>query len=55
MNQENRVLGRTGARELTQEEVANVTGAFQKHTLTLCTVDRKGNSFNGDTAIGECG
>lgn len=51
MNSENRVLGRTGARELTPEEVENVTGAFQAHTLTACPV----SGSNGDTVIGECG
>jgi hypothetical protein len=35
MNHENRVLQRIGARELTQEEVANVTGGIR--TLTICT------------------
>lgn len=55
MNQENRVLGRAGARELTQEEVMAVTGAFQIHTLTPCIVDRNGNLLNGDQSIGECG
>lgn len=32
MNQDNRVLLRTGARELTREEVENITGAI--NTLT---------------------
>jgi len=55
MKQENRVLGRAGARELTQEEVIAVTGAFRVHTLTPCIVDRNGNLLNGDQSIGECG
>ena len=55
MKQENRVLGRAGARELTQEEVMAVTGAFRVHTLTPCIVDRNGNLMNGDQSIGECG
>jgi len=55
MKQENRVLGRAGARELTQEEVMAVTGAFRVHTLTPCIVDRNGNLLNGDQSIGECG
>lgn len=55
MNQENRVLGRAGARELSQEEVMAVTGAFRIHTLTPCIVDRNGNLLNGDQSIGECG
>jgi hypothetical protein len=55
MNPENRVLGRAGARELTQEEVIAVSGAFRVHTLTPCIVDRNGNLLNGDQSIGECG
>jgi hypothetical protein len=54
MNQDNRVLNRIGARELTAEEVDMVVGGFRTHTLTPCIVDRQGNFFNGDTAIGEC-
>lgn len=48
MNQDNRVLGRTGARELTEEESGQVTGGLR--TLTVCTV------FNGkpDGDVGEC-
>jgi hypothetical protein len=54
MNQDNRVLGRVGARDLTQDEVNAVSGGFKAHTLTPCIVDTKGNFLNGDTAIGEC-
>lgn len=54
MNQDNRVLGRVGARDLTAEEVNAVSGGFRSHTTTLCIVDRRGNFVNGDTAIGEC-
>jgi hypothetical protein len=48
MNQDNRVLSRVGARELTQEEADKVQGGFR--TLTVCT------NFNGqkDEDIGEC-
>lgn len=48
MNQDNRVLGRVGARELTPREVDHVTGAI--HTETVCTF------FNGvlDGDRGEC-
>ena len=48
MNQDNRVLSRLGARELTQEEEDKVQGGFR--TLTVCTF------FNGqkDEDIGEC-
>jgi hypothetical protein len=48
MNQDNRVLGRMGARELTEEESGKVTGGIR--TLTVCTFfDGK---VDGDT--GEC-
>ena len=48
MNKDNRVLSRIGARELSEQEVANVTGGFR--TLTVCTF------FNGkvDGDTGEC-
>ena len=36
LNQNNRVLGRAGARLLTEEEVAEVTGAFK--TTGGCTI-----------------
>ena len=56
MNAENRVLSRIGARELSEQEVDAVTGAFKtQHTLTPCFVDKKQQLVNGDTAIGECG
>ena len=54
MNNDNRVLGRIGARDLSDEETAMVTGGFRNHTLTPCIADRQGNYVNGDTAIGEC-
>lgn len=38
MNQDNRVLIRKGARELTSEEVAKVTGAFI--TFSVCTFSK---------------
>jgi len=54
MNQDNRVLIRRGARELTEQEVDAVTGAFQRRTLTPCIVDpNKKLLFAGDTS--ECG
>ena len=56
MDQDNRVLGRKGARELTEQEVESVTGAFTiRHTLSPCFVDSKKQLFNGDQTIGECG
>lgn len=54
MNQDNRVLGRIGARDLSTEEVNLVAGGFRSKTVTPCIVDRRGNFLNGDTAIGEC-
>lgn len=54
MNQDNRVLNRIGARDLSAEEVELVIGGFRSRTLTPCIVDSQGNFFNGDTAIGEC-
>jgi hypothetical protein len=56
MDQDNRVLTRRGARELGEQEVETVTGAFTvRHTLTPCFVDSKQQFLNGDQAIGECG
>jgi hypothetical protein len=54
MNQDNRVLGRIGARDLSPEEVDTVIGGFRSKTVTPCIVDPHGNFINGDTAIGEC-
>jgi hypothetical protein len=55
MDQDNRVLSRMGARELSEQEVETVTGAFKtRRTLTPCFVDSKQQLLNGDTAIGEC-
>ena len=56
MDQDNRVLTRRGARELTQDEVEGVQGALiVRHTLTPCFIDKKQQLLNGDQAIGECG
>lgn len=55
MDNDNRVLSRIGARELTEQEVNAVQGAFQRHTLTPCFIDKKQQLLNGDQAIGECG
>jgi hypothetical protein len=54
MNQDNRVLGRMGARELSEQEVEAVTGGLKiARTLTPCFVDKKQQLFAGDTT--ECG
>jgi hypothetical protein len=56
MDQDNRVLTRRGARELSEQEVETVTGAFKtRRTLTPCFVDSKQQFLNGDQTIGECG
>lgn len=54
MKEENRVLGRGGARELTEQEVQAVIGSFKARTLTLCVADHNGNLLAGDQNIGEC-
>jgi hypothetical protein len=48
MNQDNRVLSRLGARELTQEETDNVQGGL--NTQTVCTHCE--GFTDGD--VGEC-
>jgi hypothetical protein len=48
MNQDNRVLARMQARELTGKEMENVSGGFR--TQTVCTFN--GSSLDGD--VGEC-
>ena len=56
MYQDNRVLSRVGARDLTEQEVEAVNGALKiRHTLTRCFIDSKQQLLNGDQAIGECG
>ena len=50
MNDQNRVLVRNGARELSAEEAERVGGGLQ--TDTVCTFGPKGK--DGDTFLGEC-
>lgn len=50
MNQDNRVLARARARELTRTETEHVTGGLG--TQTVCTFN--GSSADGDASIGEC-
>ena len=45
MNQDNRIIHRNGARELTQEESHNVAAGIR--TLTICTVTTE-TGFTGD-------
>jgi hypothetical protein len=55
MHQNNRVLGRLGARELSEQEVEAVGGSLRiHHTFTPCFVDSKQQRLAGDQAIGEC-
>ena len=48
MKNDNRVLARSQARELTEKETEKVTGGI--HTETVCTFN--GTSVDGD--VGEC-
>ena len=50
MNDQNRVLIRRGARDLTPTEVDLVNGGLR--TLTLCTLASAAK--DGDASIGEC-
>jgi hypothetical protein len=52
MNQDNRVLGRMGARELTSREIDHVTGGVL--TETVCTFNYKTHTADGDVFLGEC-
>jgi hypothetical protein len=55
MSNQNRVLGRIGARDLTPAEEALVTGGTgpKHHTLTICTVPNvRAAALDGD--VGEC-
>lgn len=49
-HEDNRVLMRQGARELSQEELDSVVGA--RHTATKCTFDPITGNSDGD--LGEC-
>jgi hypothetical protein len=46
-NSANRVLARTGARELTLIEIQNVTGGLQVHTR-FCTLPNPRSTATGD-------
>ena len=50
MNQDNRVLSRKGARELSPDETKLIGAALG--TDTVCTFGPTGN--DGDTFLGEC-
>jgi hypothetical protein len=51
MNDQNRVLARKGARDLTHEEVELASGGLR--TLTLCSINSLGQR-DGDVSLGEC-
>ena len=51
MGQENRVLCRNGARELTPTEADLINGGLR--TLTLCTIGASAQR-DGDVSLGEC-
>jgi hypothetical protein len=54
MNDQNRVLLRRGARALSEQEVALVSGGIR--TATLCTAPTSANArADGDTFNSECG
>ena len=53
--QNNRVLNRLGARELSEEEVAKVNGSRSLPTNTVCTFPSTTNPKpDGDSSLGEC-
>lgn len=47
---ETRVLNRLGARQLTEQECAQVMGAFIIHT-GVCTIDPKTCAMDGDCPV----
>lgn len=51
--QEDRVLGRRGARIITTEEAMSVKASGGPHTNTVCTFDPKLGP-DGDVSLGEC-
>ena len=54
MNDQNRVLVRRGARDLSEKEVEHVGGGIR--TATLCTAPTQPNgNLDGDTFNSECG
>jgi hypothetical protein len=54
MKQDDRVLGRRGARELNTSEMERVQGAIVHHTLTACALRSNGQQLFGDTGFSEC-
>jgi hypothetical protein len=52
MNDQDRVLIRKGARELTPTEADLINGGLR--TLTLCTIGGVTAQRDGDVSLGEC-
>jgi hypothetical protein len=52
MNDQNRVLIRKGARELTPTEADLINGGLR--TLTVCTIGGVTAQRDGDVSLGEC-
>ena len=52
-HEDNRVLGRKGARVLTNEE-AERASASGLPTDTVCTYDPRTGAIDGDVRLGEC-
>lgn len=52
MKEQDRVLIRRGARELTPTEADLINGGLR--TLTLCTAGAVSATADGDASIGEC-
>jgi hypothetical protein len=50
-NQDQRVLVRVGARELSPEEVAQVTGAAGRAHTNVCTAVTATNTGDGDACL----
>jgi hypothetical protein len=51
-NGESRVLGRRGARIVTETEINTVNGGIQRETETLCSIGATGP--DGDLFTGDC-
>jgi hypothetical protein len=52
MNDQNRVLIRRGARDLSAEEMESVGGGLR--TATFCSINSTTGQRDGDVSLGEC-
>ncbi len=50
-NQDQRVLGRVGAREMTPEEIEQVTGAAGRFHTNVCTIVTATSTGDGDACL----